>query len=112
MNECKIELFIDVKGHFTYNVTITKFDIIGNLYAFEGNLFSFEEAKEREIALNKLKSPFSFQIKRDKVYSNIIHKNIRNFLYDNTGSANQEKLNILYKLYSKGKKEPQIKFKF
>lgn len=112
MSECKIELLIDINGQFGYNITISRFDIVETLYAFEGTLSTFEEAKARELALRKLKSPFSFQLKRDKVYNNVTHKNIRNFLYEKTGSVHQEKLNILYKLYGKGKKEPQIKFTF
>lgn len=121
MSNCKIVLLTDQNGNFTYKVTITVFDIIGSIYPFTGNpcgdspcdeSFTFQEMQDTLEPIRELKLGRSRSLPRDTVYDNITHKNIRNFLFDKTGSAQNQKLTKLYRLWLIGHVNPTISFTF
>lgn len=119
MSNCKVILSTDNNGLFHYQVTITVFDTIGTMYPYEGDITSLPHGEDYILTYQNLqsaqesrKNTITNVIPREKVYKDISHSNIKNFLFDVTGSSQQTYLNILYKLYSRGMPNPSIEFVF
>jgi hypothetical protein len=110
MSVCEIIVSMGAGGRFIYKVTITKFDSIGMTIPFTGSgtveqqQFSYQ--KNIELKLKTAAIP------RSTVFDRITQKDIKNFLFDITGSAQVAKLTYLSKQYQLLGGSPMILFDF
>jgi len=98
-----LKMFLTPTGRMTYTLTLTVFDIVGTLYPVNGSLLTIEEIdRQEDVFKNKNISPPSQFVKREIKYENIPQENIKDFLFDKTGSSQSDSIKRLNTFYSRG----------